>query len=302
VNLQGTSFAAPNVTGGLMLAEQRRTQLFPSASPLLASTWRAAAVHTALELGTPGPSYLTGWGSFDTERLVSLLEDDESAGRGTFIKEFTIATGVPKTFYVTLPANTQGDITLAWSDPAGSPSAFGSDVDDTTAMLVNDIDLVAVDAATSTTHLPWILNPDLSGESAAVRGAAATRGTDNRNNLEKVTMDSSTQDRRIAVTITPNGTLQGGSQKVSLILSGVEPEAPTVVSSGFTQNPSNLDEYALTISFDPGTFYTLETSTTLQAGSWSDVSTFKAEDSTTTVLTTRDTGSTKQFWRVRRGE
>jgi hypothetical protein len=169
-------------------------------------------------------------------------------------------------------------------------------------MLVNNIDLSVVDAATSTTHLPWILNPDLSGESAAVRGAAATRGTDDRNNLEKVTIDSTTQVRRLAVTITPNGTLQGGSQKVSLILSGVMPEDPKILSYGFTQNPSNPDEFSITLSSDPGAFYTLETSTTLQAGSWSDVSTFKAENSTTTDLTTRDTGSTKQFWRVRRGE
>jgi hypothetical protein len=302
VNLQGTSFAAPAVTGGLMLAEQRRTQLFPSAAPLLASTWRAAAIHTALELENLGPSYFTGWGSFNTVGLVSLLEDDHSRGRGTLIKEFTISTGAPKTFFVTLPANTQGDITLAWSDPAGSPAPFGSVVDDPTAMLVNDLDLIAVDMATSTTHLPWVLNADLSGKSAILRGAAATRGADDRNNIEKVTIDSDTQERRLAVTITPNGTLQGGSQKVSLILSGVEPEAPAVVSSGFTQNPSNLDEYALTISSDPGAFFTLETSTTLEVGSWSDVSTFKAEDSTTTVLTSRDTGSTKQFWRVRRGE
>jgi len=302
VNLQGTSFAAPNVTGGLMLAEQRRAQLLPSAAPFLASTWRAAAVHTAFELGSPGPSYLTGWGSFNAEQLVSLLEDDKSTGRGTLIKEFTVSTGVPVTFYVTLPANTQGDITLAWSDPTGSPAALGSSVDDSTAMLVNNIDLAAVDAATSTTHLPWILSPDLLGESAAVRGAAATRGTDDRNNLEKVTIDSSTQERSLTVTITPNGTLQGGSQKVSLILSGVVPEAPKIISCGFTQNPSNPNEFSITLSSDPGAFYTLETSTTLQAGSWSDVSTFKAEDSTTTVLTTRDTGSTKQFWRVRRGE
>lgn len=302
VNLQGTSFAAPAVTGGLMLAEQRREQLFPAAAPLLASTWRAASVHTALELANAGPSYLTGWGSFNTERLVSLLEDDKNRGRGTLIKEFTVSTGVPKTFYVTLPADTQGDITLAWSDPSGSPAPFGSVVDDPTAMLVNDLDLTAVDTATSTTHLPWVLNPDLTGESAALRGTAAIRGTDDRNNLEKLTIDSGTQERRLAVTITPNGTLQGGSQKVSLILSGVEPEAPTILSSGFTQNPSNLDEYALTISSDPGAFYTLETSTTLEVGSWSDVSTFKAEDSITTVTDTRDTGSTKQFWRVRRGE
>ena len=304
-DLAGTSFAAPSVTGGLMLAEQRRQQLFPTASPLLASTWRAASIHTVSALGNGGPNYRSGWGIFNAVNLVQLLEDEESIGRGSLMKEFTINGGASKTFYVTVPANTQADLTLAWSDPAGNPPAFGTILDDDTAMLVNDLDLTVVDEFTSpvTTHYPWTLNPDLAGEDSALRGAAAVRtSTDDRNNVEKVTVDATVQERRLKITISPNGALQGGSQKVSLILSGVQLDDPQITSSGFTQNPNNADEFSVTISTDPGAFYTLETSSNLQSGSWSDVSSFKAEDSTITVLTNRNTTLSKQFWRVRRGE
>jgi hypothetical protein len=301
-NLAGTSFAAPAVAGGLMLAEQRRKQLLPAAGRLLASTWRAAAIHGALDYGNPGPDYLTGYGIFDAVRLVETLEEDVALGRGSLIKEFTVVTGAAKSFYVTLPANTVGELTLAWSDPAGTPLPFGSVLDDPTPMLKNNLDVVVQDTATSTNHLPWILNPDLVGKSATIRGAAATRGVDSRNNIEKITIDASTQPRRLLVTVAPNGTLVSGSQKTSLILSGVVPEAPVITSSGFTQNPSNLDEFGITFSSDPGAFFTLESSTTLEGGSWSNLSTVKAEGSATTVLTSRNPTEPRRFWRIRRGQ
>ena len=306
-NLAGTSFAAPAVAGGLMLAEQRRKQLLPAAGRLLASTWGAAAIHGALDYGNPGPDYLTGYGIFDAVRLVETLEEDVALGRGSLIKEFTVATGAAKSFYVTLPANTVGELTLAWSDPAGTPPPFGSVLDDPTPMLKNNLDVVVQDTATSTNHLPWILAPDLpapgyAGGSPIIRGAAAIRGADNRNNVEKITIDASSQPRRLLVTVTPNGTLVSGSQKTSLILSGVVPEAPVITSSGFTQNPSNLDEFGITFSSDPGAFFTLESSTTLEGGSWSNLSTVKAEGSVTTVLTSRNPTEPRRFWRIRRGQ
>jgi hypothetical protein len=160
---------------------------------------------------------------------------------------------------------------------------------------------------TSTNHLPWILAPDLpapgyAGGSPIIRGAAAIRGADNRNNVKKITIDASSQPRRLLVTVTPNGTLVSGSQKTSLILSGVVPEAPVITSSGFTQNPSNLDEFGITFSSDPGAFFTLESSTTLEGGSWSNVSTVKSEASATTVLTSRNPTEPRRFWRIRRGQ
>ncbi len=147
-----------------------------------------------------------------------------------------------------------------------------------------------------------MLAPDLTGKSATIRAAAATRGTDNCNNVEKVTIDATTQERRLKVTITPNGTMQGGSQKVSLVLSGTIPEAPVITSSGFTQNPSDMNEYGITFSSDPGAFYTLESSTTLESGSWSAISAVKAEDSLTTVLASRDPVEPRRFWRMRLGQ
>ena len=301
VDLAGTSFATPCVAGGLMLAEQRRQQLLPTAGPLLASTWRGAAMHTALDFGTPGPDFIGGQGIFNAERLVTLLEGDAALGRGTRIKEFTVVTGAPKEFFVTLPANTLGELTLTWSDVAGNPPAFATVLDGQALMLVNNIDLVAQDTATLANHHPWILDPDLTLERAAVRGAAATRGVDNRNNAEKITIDASPQPRRLKVTISPIGTLQSGSQKVALILSGVVPEAPTVTETGFTMNPANMNEYKLTFTSDPGAFYTLETSTTL-TGTWSAVSSVKAENSTTTVFTSRNPAKPSRFWRMRRGQ
>ena len=47
---------------------------------------------------------------------------------------------------------------------------------------------------------------------------------------------------------------------------------------------SDLGKYPVTFSSELGAFYTLETSATMKSGSWSDVSTFRAVDSTTTVL------------------
>ncbi|MDA7883736.1 acetylxylan esterase [Akkermansiaceae bacterium] len=65
---------------------------------------------------------------------------------------------------------------------------------------------------------------------------------------------------------------------------------------------SNLGKYPVTFSSELGASYTLETSATMKSGSWSDVSTFKAVDSTTTVLAKRDKDLNKQFWRVRRDD
>lgn len=160
---------------------------------------------------------------------------------------------------------------------------------------------MAQDTATLANHHPWILDPDLTLERAAVRGAAATRGVDSRNNAEKVTIVASAQARRLKITVSPIGTPQSGSQKVSLILSGVVPEAPVVTSAGFTLNPANMNEYQVTFSSDPGAFYTMETSTSL-TGTWTNVSSVKAENSSTTALTTRNPAEPRRFWRMRRGQ
>lgn len=306
VDQMGTSFAAPQVQGALALAQQRRAQLFPTAGPLLASTWRALIIHTAAELGAPGPDYKYGWGIADTVRVVETLEADATLGRGALIKEFEIAQGQPKSFLVELPANTAGTWTVAWSDPAGNPPALDTLEEPylPTAILVNNLDLTVQNLGTGTTHYPWILNPDLGNETSAARSAAATTGVDNLNNVERIDIAASSQARTFRVTVTPQGTITSGPQKVSLIITGAVPVAPAIVSFGSSGNPNNANEMAHTLKTDPGAYFTVQSSTELTTGTWSDVSgsTVLATGEQTTVLINRNPAESRRFWRLRRGQ
>ncbi|MBL9132337.1 MAG: S8 family serine peptidase [Verrucomicrobiaceae bacterium] len=305
VNISGTSFASPQVQGGLALAQQRRAQLLPTAGPLAASTWRAAAIHAAQDIGAGGPDYQYGWGIFDAVGLVEIIEADAALGRGTLIKEFEIAQGQPKVFFVILPANVAGRLTLAWSDPAGNPAnALDTAVDVTTSMLVNDINLSAQDMGSGATRQPWVLNPDLVNESAAARSAAATTGVDNRNNVERIDIAATSQARTFKITIAPQGTITSGPQKVSLVITGAEPVKPRPESFGFSGNPNNAQEMAMVFATDPGAYFTVQTSTDLLNGTWSDVSgsSFLAAGVQSTVLVNQNTSETRRFWKLRRGQ
>ncbi len=58
--------------------------------------------------------------------------------------------------------------------------------------------------------------------------------------------------------------------------------------------------FTYTFPSDPGAYFTVEVSTTLEVGSWSDVETLKAEGSisTTTLYGLRNEAG--RFWRVKR--
>ncbi len=308
-NLQGTSFAAPQVTGALALAQQRRQQLYPGAGPWLASTWRALTIHTAEDIGDPGPDYQMGWGVFDAVALVEQIEADAALGRGSLVREFTITQGQPKFFSVSLPADTAANFTLTWTDLPGSPATFPEALDDDTPMLVNDIDLLVEDINTDDKHYPWILDPDLADHSQEKLGAPAINTVigeavprDDRNNVERIDITPVSHERRLRVTVSPYGAIQGGSQKVSLVLGGVVPDGPEIKAFASTENPANPHEMHLTFTSDPGAYYTMESSTNLETGSWSAVDTVIAEDDVTTVLLSRSPAEGRRFWRIKRGE
>lgn len=308
-SLRGTSFAAPQVTGALALGQERHAQLYPNAGPWLASTWRALTIHTAQDVDSPGPTYEKGWGVFDAIALVKQMETDADLGRGTLVKEFEIADGQPKSFLATLPADTAGRLTLTWTDLPGDPAPTFSVVDDDTAMLVNDIDLLVEDIDTGDKYYPWILDPDLENMSPQVRGAPAVNTViggvvprDGLNNVERIDIAPAAQERRIRVTISPYSTIENGPQKVSLVLGGAVPNGPTTKEFAPTGNPTDETETAFTFTSDPGGYYTLETRPLLEAGSWSPVSTVLAVDDVTTVLLSRSPTDDRRFWRIRRGD
>lgn len=301
----GTSAATPAVTGGLALLLQRRAQLYPGlteADALLNSTLKAIAIDTVEDVGAEGPDYRFGHGIFNALSAVRRLEEDEAVGRGALIKEFSLDPTASVSWVVTSDGSVPLTVTAAWSDPPGPAVAEPAGPDPDNPMLVNNIDLAVEQLDTSEPFFPWVLDPDLDNETAAARATAATRGADDRNNVERVTIADPTAGR-YRITITHSGGLDEpehpapSSQTVSVVAGGTTPELPKIT---LIEAAPTADEYLLTFTADPGAFFTLETSTDLET--WTDSGSVLAESDENTLLVTTQTTDAKRFWRLRRGQ
>ena len=297
-NYSGTSFSAPSVTAGLGLCLQRRNQLFPWLDPSLdawrSSTLKALAIHTADDVINPGPDYQTGWGLFNAVSAVEQVELDAQDGRGTHLKEIELAVGATNSWLVDLDGS-MFKATIAWNDPPGVPTGYA---DDSTPMLVNDLDLWVETEDGSQVFRPWILDPDLQDELETNRNAWATTGIDDRNNVEQVLIDSPASGR-YRIFIAHTGGTTGGqaptNQWVSVATSGDTPLSPSIAQ--FRQTPTN-GTFLLHVGCDPGAHLLLETSTNLLVGAWQTNGTFTAEGSTNVIFST--SGNDIGFWRIRR--
>jgi len=310
----GTSFAAPAVTGALGLVLERREELFPGLPASEAwhgSTLKAIAINSCDDVDAEGPDYRMGHGIMNAVWAVRSVEADHDLGRGSLIKEFSLDSTQTVSWIVESDGESLLAATLAWSDPEGPAltSITGPDAQD--PMLVNNLDLkieyLGADTVTipppSTpvaTYLPWVLAPDLTNESATVRAQAATRGVDNRNNVEKVSVTTPAAGR-YRVTVTHSGGLSGNlapsTQMASVVLEGVTPALPTIASLAVSPT---ANEFLLNFTADPGAWFTIETSLDMQ--SWSDVGSVLAESDVNSVTVTTGGGDPRRFWRLRRGQ
>ena len=299
--ITGTSFAAPAVTGSLGLVMERRQQLYPTLPA--SQTWRGStlkgiAIATCDDIGTEGPDYRMGYGIVNARSEVLLVNQDNTLGRGSLIKEFSLAPNTAVSWVVVSNGTTPLCVTVPWSDPPGPALTSVSAADPQNAMLINNIDVKVERIQTGTVFLPWILNPDLTGKSSTVRGQAATRGLDNRNNVEKVSIAAPAAGR-YRITVTHSGGIAGAAttQVVSAILNGVTPELPTI--TGLAKSPT-AGQFMLTFTADPGAFFTIQTSVNLS--SWTNVGSVLAEQVTNSVVVTTGTTEPKRYWRLKRGQ
>nr|PZN52356.1 MAG: hypothetical protein DIU61_11635 [Bacteroidota bacterium] len=202
---QGTSMAAPNATGSLALLQELYSNLH-AGNYMKAATLKALAIHTAREAGLdPGPDYRFGWGLLDVGAAAEVLlaQDQES----TVILENTLNNNDVFTYTFEPQANTKVTATIVWTDPPGTPVA--PQLDPVTPMLVNDLDIRIFDSGGNEV-LPWTLNPN-SPTSPAVRG------NNTRDNVERIDFDQP-EPRTYTLEVKHKGTLQGGKQDYSLIL------------------------------------------------------------------------------------
>jgi hypothetical protein len=163
----GTSMAAPAVTGGLVLLYERYRQLHAGANPK-SGLMKALVCNTATDRGNEGPDYSYGFGFLNLLRAVQVMENNQYTTG-------TIAPGNTNAFNFSVPANTaQLKVMLYWHDPATNVLASKT--------LVNDLDLEVISPSSAV-----VLPRTLDTVPANVNNVAGT-GADHINNIEQVTI------------------------------------------------------------------------------------------------------------------
>lgn len=201
----GTSMSSPATTGTLALLQELYKNL-NGGNLMKAATLKALAIHTAREAGTsPGPDFRFGWGLLDAKAAAETIinKDDQNI----FIEELSLASGATFEMNLTPKENEKITATLVWTDPAGP--VLTPSLNPTTKTLVNNLNLSLIDDG-GTTQFPWKLN-------AANPSAAATRGVNTIDNVEKLEFDLP-EPRDYKLRVDHSGTLVNGSQDFSLIL------------------------------------------------------------------------------------
>jgi len=207
-SLSGTSMSSPNVSGSIGLLLEHEKNLWGT-NHWNASTIKGLLIHTADEAGSAnGPDYVFGWGLMNTLKAVQLISDDYEV-EGNMIQELTLTDGDTLTFPLVSSGEETLRATICWTDPPATPPA--PSLNPSNLMLVNDLDLRIV--RNTTTYFPWVLNP-------ASPAAAATTGDNFRDNVEQVVIYTPSAGT-YTVQISHKGSLVGGSQNFSLILSGI---------------------------------------------------------------------------------
>jgi hypothetical protein len=211
----GTSMATPNTTGSLFLLQEYYSNKAHKDTAMLAATLKALVIHTADEAGnTPGPDYLYGWGLLDVRKAAGVITSSITDSTQQILEK-VLTNGTADTLSIPVIASGKGPLlaTIAWTDPPATVNTIPSDRYGTEKKLINDLDLRIVKG--SSVYQPWVLNP-------ANPSAAATKGDNSLDNVEKVELDSVAPGATYTIRITHKGILaRSGSQAFSLILGGV---------------------------------------------------------------------------------
>ncbi|MBL4593284.1 MAG: S8 family serine peptidase [Flavobacteriales bacterium] len=245
----GTSAAAPGIAGVVTQLYQAYKDVNGGTEPAT-GLLKASLLNTAEDLGNPGPDYKHGWGRINGLKAVRIIEENRYfTGSAT--------QGSNNAHNITVPANvSQVRIMTYWMDVQGNPVASKA--------LVNDINMQVVDPV-ATSYDPWILDPT---PNATNLDQVATRGVDNLNNMEQVTINNPAAG---SYTVNVNGfAIPQGPQEYfvlyDFIYDGVELTYP-IGREGF--DPGTTEIIRWDAFGNTGTF-NLEYSTN-NGGSWNTI-------------------------------
>ena len=208
----GTSNASPHAAGGSLLMQQHYSNTH-GANLMLAATLKALIIHTASELSTTGPDYRTGYGLINPKNAVDLISLDNSANR-KIIENTLNNTNIVK-YNIIADGSLPLKVTIAWNDIPGAQIPAANAFDNSTANLINDLDIVLKDNTGTVVMRPYILDPLNPAN-------AATTGINNRDNVEQIFLLSPPVGGQYTLEVSHKNNLYNNApQNYSLIFSGI---------------------------------------------------------------------------------
>ncbi|MGB3464913.1 MAG: GEVED domain-containing protein, partial [Cyclobacteriaceae bacterium] len=236
-SISGTSMASPNVAGTLLLLQQHYNDL--NGNFMRSATLKGLALHTADDAGIAGPDAVYGWGLMNAKAAAEAISEE---GNESIINELTLASG--QTYTINVDANGVDELmaSISWTDPAGIANTGTANL--TTPVLVNDLDIRVTKSGS--TFTPYRLTGVNSN----------TKGDNLVDPFERV--DIAGASGTYTITVTNKGTLSGGSQNFTLIVTGLT--GTPVVCNATTPtglNVSGVGSSTATLSWStvPGASY-----------------------------------------------
>lgn len=220
-NLSGTSMSSPNACGSAALLIQQYGLLFPGQA-MRSSTLKGLLIHTADDLGNPGPDYQNGWGLVDTLAAADLISDHQAYPDKQRMTEAELNTSTTSVSYpFTWDGTSPIRATLCWTDPAGSATSTS---DLRTARLVNNLNLKII-APGGSEFLPYVM-PFVGDWSQSSMSAYATTGINNTDNVEQVFIAAPPAPGTYQVIVSFTGVLTNNRQHFSLLIDGSSATPP----------------------------------------------------------------------------
>jgi hypothetical protein len=240
--LSGTSMASPNACGSAALLVQLYGRLFPGQA-MRSSTLKGLIIHTADDLGNPGPDYSYGWGLMNAKAAADLIIRHHTEPRANTIHEGVLAGPQDVDSYsFEHDGSSSVRVTLCWTDPA---AGYTLSPEDPTPRLIHDLDARVLDS-NGVIGQPYVLNlahPDWP----------ATRGDNHVDNVEQIDVPPGLLHTKFTVRISMKDNTSGGRQVYSLIVTGqkIEPH-PVLIKGTITDPTTNNGVAGVTVLAEPG--------------------------------------------------
>lgn len=206
--LSGTSMAAPNVTGSLLLVQQHFRNVYQRF--MKAATLKGLACHTADDSGVQGPDPVFGWGLLNVKAMVEAINAD---GLAAWISENKLNQGQTYTYTVKADGTKPLIASITWTDVPGVANSGTWGTNSLNRALVNDLDIRI--SRNGTTYYPWRLSNDPN--------QLATRNSDNNvDNVEVIKIDNPVANAEYTITVTHKGNIVNDSQNYAFIITGAK--------------------------------------------------------------------------------